>query len=94
MASADGVIRVIGATIAVLVIIFVGGVGYQLVDPIYHNVIDESTMESLGWGTPQFTTIRFMGLGLVGLLLATMVWLWVAPIREDVRQDQRPRGPF
>lgn len=93
MAGADGVIRVIGATLAMFVIIFVAAVGFTLVDPIHNAIIDQSQMDSLGWGTPQTLTIRFMGLGLVGLLAVIIIWLWVSPIREDVRQEER-RPPF
>lgn len=91
MSGADTVLRVIGAILAIVVILFVSAVGLALTEPIYQNTIDVALMESLGWGAPQDTLMMFFGLGFIGLSLVVIIWLIASPIRDDVRQSRRPR---
>lgn len=90
MAGADTILRIIGAILSLFIIAFVTAVGFALMDPIFVNVIDPELMQSLGWGTPQNTVMMFAGLGFIGLSLTVIIWLKVAPVRDDVRQDTGP----
>ncbi|TQQ78602.1 hypothetical protein EGH24_13855 [Halonotius terrestris] len=90
MAGVDSVIRVVAAPVVLLVIIFVSWVGVTLYDPISAAI--DGPPASLGWGDPRI--YFFMALGLVSLSLIVIVWLWVSPIRRDVRQDIDRGGPF
>lgn len=92
MAGVDLILRLVGGTLALLVIAFVAAVGVSLYEPIHSNVIDPELMNSLGWGTPQDTVILFAGLAFAGLSLTVIIWWLVAPAREDVRQEFG--GPF
>lgn len=94
MAGIDTILRVIGGTLATFVILVVLGLGVQLIDPIYNNVIDQSLFNSLGWGTPHQTVYFFAVLALVGLLIVIAIWLLVAEARNDVRQGVQRGGPF
>lgn len=89
MAGVNSVIRVIAAILTLLVLIFVTGVGLALYEPIARSLGD--TPASLGWSDPNF--LFFMALGLVGLTITVIIWLIVAPVRNDVRQETR-RPPF
>jgi len=74
---------------SLIVIAFVSVVGVTLYEPIAATV--DGPPASLGW--PDVNIIFFMALGLIGLVLVVFVWMWVAPIRRDVRQE-RQRPPF
>jgi len=89
MAGVNTVLRVIGGTMSLIVITFVAVVGVTLYEPIAVQVGD--TPAGLGW--PDVNILFFMALGLIGLVLVVFVWMWVAPIRNDVRQERR-RPPF
>lgn len=96
MVGADSVVAAVMATVSVLVIVFVGWVMTILVDPIFNNVVDQSLMTTLGWGSPQETVYLFATLAMIGLVFVVVIW-WIArPIRNDVRQETRPPGgpPF
>lgn len=94
MAGVDTVLRLIGATMALVVIPFVAAVGYAIMDPIYNNVITPSLFTGLGWGAPQKVIMLFAGLAFIGLTGVVIVWWIVSPAREDVRQGLQNRGPF
>lgn len=85
MAGVDTILRLIGGTIAIFVIIFISGVFVMLYEPIQ----DSLTLGDLpdGWGAPQDVVFLFGGLALVGLLMVIIIWWLVSPAREDVRQD-------
>lgn len=93
MAGADTIIKLIGATVFLVVLLFVVGVGYTLADPIYNQVLDATLLSDLGWGNPGMVVMLFMGLSLIGLGIVVIIWFIVSPIRDDVRQDQR-QPPF
>lgn len=90
MAGVDSIIRVIAAPIVLLIILFTSWVGVTLYDPISQSLAGPPA--ALGWSDPRF--YFFMALGLVSLSLVVIVWLWVSPIRSDVRQDVNRGGPF
>lgn len=90
MAGVNTILRIIGAGLSLFVIIFVSGVGITLIEPISKNL--GSTPASLGW--PDVNFIFFMALGLIGLVIVVFIWLIVAPIRNDVRQEVGPRRRF
>lgn len=94
MVGADSVVKLIATVVFILILLFVMAVGFTLMDPIYNNVIDTGLMTDLGWGAPQNVVMLFAGIGLIGLGLAVVVWWIFGWIREDVRQDVQPRGPF
>lgn len=93
MAGADTIIKLIGATVFLVVLLFVVAVGFTLADPIYNQVLDATLLSDLGWGNPGMVVMLFMGLSLIGLGIVVILWFIVSPIRDDVRQDQR-RPPF
>lgn len=86
MAGANDVLRILGAVLGFFVVIFVMGVGVTLMDAIGPKM---SAHTGLGWSDPDYDF--FMGLGLVGLLFVITVWLIWGAIRQDVRQETRPR---
>lgn len=89
MAGVNTILRIIGATLSLAVITFVTWVGVKLYEPISDSI--GSPPAALNW--PEVSFIFFMSLGLIGLTLSVIIWLIVAPVRNDVRQDvQRP--PF
>lgn len=94
MVGVDTIFKLIATVLFTLVLMFVMAVGFTLMDPIYNNVIDTQLMSDLGWGAPQNVVMLFAGLGLIGLGLVVVIWWIASPIREDVRQEQRPRRPF
>jgi hypothetical protein len=53
-----------------------------------------SAPASLGWAPIKDIVMRWASIGLIGMGLVVIIWMWVAPIRDDVRQDQSRRGPF
>lgn len=89
MVGADSVVKLIAATVFMLVLLFIVGVGFTLAEPIFNQVLDQSLMGSLGWGDPGTVALLFMGLGLVGLGLVVILWWIVGWVRDDVRQDRR-----
>lgn len=93
MAGADTIIKLIATIVFTLFLLFVMGVGYTLLDPIYNNVIDPGQMADLGWGAPQDVVMLFAGLGMIGLGIVVLLWWIASPIRDDVRQEQQ-RPPF
>jgi len=44
---------------------------------------------SLGWGTPIDDVMSYVVAGMLGTLLIVTIWLVVAPIKADVRQQFR-----
>jgi len=88
MAGADTIIRIVVGTLAIVVFAFVTAVGFNLMDPIFQAT---GPPPGLGWGDGS-NIMLFAGLGLIGMGLVVIIWMWVAPVRQDVRQDQR--GPF
>lgn len=85
MAGPNTVLRLVGAVLSIVVIIFVSWVGVILYEPVAAAL--GSPPASLGWNTPDY--LFFMGLGLVGLVLTIFFWLVLAPIKSDVRQERR-----
>lgn len=87
MVGADSAVKLIASTVFLMLLVFVVGVGFTLVDPIYNTVVDTSQLSALGWGDPGLTLLLFMGIGLIGLGLVVILWWLVGWIRDDVRQD-------
>lgn len=90
MAGADTIIRVIAVSIFLMVLAFTTAVGYALVDPIFSNI--GGPPASLGWGPIAENVMFWMGVGLVGLGVVVVIWMFVSPIRDDVRQDVEGGG--
>lgn len=90
MSTTDLIFRVIAVPIVVLTTAITTAVGWQVLDGFYLNM--HKPADSLGW--PDGTQVLFfVSLALIGIILVAFVWLWVAPVRDDVRQDVR-QGPF
>lgn len=87
MAGVNTILRIIGATLSLFVIIFVSAVGITLIEPIASAL--GVAPAGLGWPDVGFTF--FMSLGLIGLGIVVIIWLIFAPIRNDIRQDTGPR---
>jgi len=90
MAGADTIIRVIAAALFLMVLAFTTAVGFSLVDPIYSNL--GGPPASLGWGNIPDIILNWMAVALIGLGLVVVLWMWLSPIRDDVRQDVERRG--
>lgn len=90
MAGADTILRVIAVGIFLMVLAFVTAVGFALVDPIFTNI--GGPPSSLGWGPLGENVIFWMSVSLIGLGVVVIIWMWVSPIRDDVRQDVERRG--
>lgn len=84
MPGANSILRIIGAVLALIVVIVVTGVGYALMDPISQQT---GHHPQLGWSNPNI--LMFAGLGLIGLTIVIIYWMIFGPIRNDVRQDVR-----
>lgn len=87
MVGVSSVLRLIGATLALIIIAWVASVGFALFDAIYNDVIDPQKMKDLGWGAPQDTVMLFAALAFAGLTIVIVIWYLVAPVRDDVRQE-------
>jgi hypothetical protein len=87
--AVDLVAAVIVVPVVTLSLVLVGWVGIQVLDPLATTMVPPA---SLGWFSPMLA-YEFAAYGLVGLVLATMLWLWVRPILGDVRQDVRGPRP-
>jgi len=88
MAGVNTILRLLGAVLSLFVFIFVGWIGVRLIEPIKAAGVG-TVPASLGWSVPSY--LFFMGLGLMGLVFTVFIWLWVAPVRRDVRQEQTRR---
>jgi len=90
MAGVSTILRLLIVPILIMVLMLVTAVTFRVLEPLKAN-LDFSAAAALGWPTGQ-AVLFFASLSLIGLGLAMIVWLWYAPIREDVRQEVR--GPF
>lgn len=87
MSAAALVLRIVFATVTVIVVGTIGVFGFTVIEP-FHAAFGEPPA-ALGWGTPASTTLAFAATALVGLLLVLIIWLIAAPIRNDQRQQFR-----
>lgn len=78
--------RFIFATVAILVIGTIAVFSFQFIEPIQATLTLE---QSLGWGDPMGTAVRFAVVGFLGLMLVLTIWLITAPVRNDRRQQTR-----
>ncbi|MFB6198928.1 MAG: hypothetical protein ABEI52_11790 [Halobacteriaceae archaeon] len=83
MAGPNTIIRIVVMPVVLLILMFVAWVGVKLFEPIDSAL----GVNAAGWTPVNF--LFFMSLGLIGLVLVLFVWFWYAPIRNDVRQEQR-----
>lgn len=91
MASGAGTaLRIAGSAVALVVIVWTTGIGYQVLEPFYFNM--NPPVDALGWNDGGLV-LKTVGLGLIGLVFTTLVWMIFEPIRDDTRQDI-DRGPF
>lgn len=91
MSARDLLLRIPVAVVIIMSTMITAWFGVLLLDPLLAGMPDPSA--SLGWGGADGTTAyAMMVLAIVALIIAAMLWLWLAPIRSDVRQEQR--GPF
>jgi len=90
MAGVRTILALVLASITLVALMFIAGVGVSLFEPMYQAV--PSAPDSLGWGSIKDTIFGTMTLAFIGLGLVVLVWWWFRPIRQDVRQDTR--GPF
>jgi hypothetical protein len=91
LSARDLLLRIPVAVVIIMSTIITAWFGVLLLDPFLAGMPDPSA--SLGWGGADGTTAYFfMSLAVVALIIAAMLWMWLAPVRSDVRQQQR--GPF
>jgi len=89
MSAVDTILRIIAVPVAIVVISISAWVGVLVLDPFTATM--PAPAGSLGW--PEYSYIyRFFALAIVGIIFVVLAWLWVSPIKEDVRQEQQ--GPF
>lgn len=91
MAGVNSVIRVIAAPVVLAIIVFVSWVGVKLMDALTGSI--DGPPASLGWPGVMHP-YKFMALGLIAMSLVVIFWLIMARVREDTRQEIRPRRPF
>jgi len=87
MAGPNTILRIVAVPVVTLILMFVAWIGVTLFEPIDAAL----GTNAAGWTPVNF--LFFMSLGLIGLFLVLIVWFWYAPIRNDVRQEQR-QPPF
>jgi len=82
-------VRLILRIIWVPVIVFATGVaavfGFRILEPFSMAMGTPPAM--LGWGTPVDSMMQFGALGMIGIILAVVLWGIFAPIRRDQRQE-------
>lgn len=87
MSAAALILRIVFATVIVIVIGTIGVFGFTVIEPFYAAFGEPPS--SLGWGSPASTTLLFAAIAILGLLLVVVIWLVAAPIRRDQRQQFR-----
>jgi len=87
MSAATLTLRVMVATITVIVLGVMFVFGFTVMEPFYQSLGEPPA--ALDWGTPGSTTLTFAATGMIGLLLVLIIWFVAAPIREDRRQQFR-----
>jgi len=81
------ILRIIVATLAVIVVGVIGVFGFIILEPFSQSF--GSPPSSLGWGSLGAHTLTFAVAGIFGLILTIVIWLVYAPIRQDRRQQYR-----
>jgi len=90
MSAARLILRLVFGSVMILGIGTVLVLGFtQIVEPFSQTF--GSPPASLGWGSPGSTVVLFGAISAIGLLGFIVVWLIVAPIRNDRRQQTDPR---
>jgi len=87
MSAAALILRILVATVTVIVLGVVGVFGFMVIEPFHAAFGDPPA--SLGWDSPGGTVLAFTAAGFLGLALVLVIWLVVAPIRRDQRQEFR-----
>lgn len=87
MSAADMVVRMVVATVLILVAGTTVVLGMTAVlEPMYAGFGEPAS--SLGWGTPGLDAMRFISFSMLGTLLVVVLWFVFSPIRDDVRQEE------
>ena len=88
MSASRLILRLVFGTVMLICIGLILAFGFtQVVEPFSDSF--GSPPASLGWGSPGATTVMFGAIGGIALLGFLIVWLVVAPIRRDRRQQFR-----
>lgn len=92
MAGANTLFRIVATLVVLAAIAIITPVMYLILDALFLNM-DFSAAKEMGWDNRD-TLMKFAGLSLVGLSIVMILWMILAPIRQDVRQDVGPPGPY
>ena len=87
MSAAGLIVRIIVASITVLVVGAIAILGFTVMEPFFQSFGEPPA--SLDWGSPALRTMTFASFGFVGLILVLIIWFVYAPIRHDRRQQYR-----
>lgn len=91
MSGVGSILRVLGALVALLVTIITSFVGVKLLDGLVANLRPPAA--SLGW--PEFSVVyEYAALALIGVSIVIILWMILARVRQDTRQELQPRRPF
>jgi uncharacterized membrane protein len=89
MPARDLVFRVIAVPVVLLAVTLIAWMGVKILDGFFAGMTGPPA--SLGW-TDGGVILTFFGYSVVAIILVVFIWMWVSPVRDDVRQEQR--GPF
>lgn len=87
MSAAGLIVRIVFASVIIITLGVIAVFGFTIIEPFYTSFGDPPS--SLDWGSPGSITLLFSSFGFIGLMLVLVIWLIVAPIREDRRQQIR-----
>lgn len=81
------IIRMMFASVFVLVVAIIGVFGFLVLEPFYGSFGEPPS--SLGWSSPGTTNIAMVSFAFIALLMVVVIWLIAAPIQQDRRQQIR-----
>lgn len=88
MSAAEFMLRMVVITVLALVVGVMAVMGFStIIEPFYGAFGEPSA--ALGWGEPGLAALRASAASFIGIFLVLVVYLLLAPIKNDVRQQVR-----
>lgn len=81
------ILRGILAIPFLMMLAMIGAVGFIAVEPVYQMVTGNG-LAVIGGAQPG-NVLLMMGISMIGLPLVVILWWWIAPLKNDVRQGVR-----